>query len=534
MCGFGSSQARLFFCCYSASSLFTILLRGRTLAPPRPRRPPPVAVCAAKMEHAHTRTRPAAKRKPSGPKSEKSDSIELTIVLVENTKEVNRGEYVLPTATKMRKLHSYGYIRYISFPSTSSPSDVSHIISETFSTILNLDPFRLLCVISKGQGTSPALRMHAVTANITLRDLQMASTTHRQAKEYKKCVYIAAPREADNLPYDCDEPMSTHSEETEEFPESPTKFTAQATSEESAQADTSAGPSGESKSSKDEVPSHSPISDVFRLLVNMHRPASTKTWWPAQTTEPYAGALEAVPMIDRQLHRTEGSTIGALSIDAILSLFEHDLFPQLVFLLELGDPAAHEKNFRLGAHGLEPIVNILYHFHRFLKGPHIYLPDAHLKGYVDQVDITLVDRENYDPPDVAGVRKILRTRRTIFATADEDERFTVLNLSVSRDDPETFVIRVNKDFYIDDEGNIVSDECLLVGEHGIDGFMALVDELLDVLPVSHGSYEALYEALVGTCGALNRRMTNYNKSHSRKKRQEKSAPPESHSLRSWE
>ncbi|KAJ7689874.1 hypothetical protein B0H16DRAFT_1487098 [Mycena metata] len=132
-------------------------------------------------------------------------------------------------------------------------------------------------------------------------------------------------------------------------------------------------------------------------------------------------------------------------------------------------------------------------------------------GYVDQVDVygtaiysallnfrTLVDREHSDPPDVAGVRKILCTRRAIFGTADEDERFTVLNLSVSRDDPETFVIRINKDFYIDDQGNILSDECLVVGEHGIDGFMSLMDELLDVLPVSHGSYEALYEALFKT------------------------------------
>ncbi|KAJ7429698.1 hypothetical protein B0H11DRAFT_1944372 [Mycena galericulata] len=118
---------------------------------------------------------------------------------------------------------------------------------------------------------------------------------------------------------------------------------------------------------------------------------------------------------------------------------------------------------------------------------------------------------HYDPPKFATVRKILRTRREIFASADEDERFTVLNLSVSRDSPDEFSIRINKDFAIDSNGNIMNDACLLVGEHGIDGFMALVDEVLDVLSFSHESYEALYNLFDATCGALGHRMMNYNK-----------------------
>ncbi|KAJ7174888.1 hypothetical protein C8R46DRAFT_1253019 [Mycena filopes] len=253
-------------------------------------------------------TEPAAKRKPSAAKNDTTD-VELTIVLVENTKDVDRGE---------------------------------------------------------------------------------ASTTHRQAKDYKKCVYIAAPRGSENLPYECDQSMD--SEESEDFPESPAKSRTPAGKEEPAERTTpTANPAKPSASSapsqepKYEVPLDNRIDDAFRLLVNMCRPSVAKVWWPGQTTEPYAGALEAVPMIDHQLHRTQGSSIGALSVDAILSLFEHDLFPQIEFTLDLGDSAMHEKNFRLGAHGLEPIVKTLYYFRRFLMGPLIYLPDTHLKGYVDRV-----------------------------------------------------------------------------------------------------------------------------------------------------
>ncbi|KAJ7457978.1 hypothetical protein B0H11DRAFT_2062122 [Mycena galericulata] len=515
---------------------------------------------------------PVAKRKPSVAKTsarvEKGGVVDLTLVLVENTKEVNRGEYVMPTATKMRSLHQHGYIKYVSFPSTSSPSDISRLISDTFSAIPAIDTgkvdlmlWRLLCVISLGQGMPSLLKPHSAATNIALQDLQMASTTHRQAKDFKKCVYIALPRYAGNLPLETENDTDeSGAGESEDLPESPTKSPKSARQKpaSSQPASGSARPPSAKPSvsppsrdlsppapqSPSPAPSEQPadfgdgpISDAFRLLSNMRRPSATKSWWPLQTTAPYGGALEVVPMIQRQINRSRGVP-GVLSVDAILHLVEHDLFPEIGFVLDFGDAVQHEANFRLGPHGLESIVDVLYRFRRFLLGPDMYIPPAHIKNYVERVDeysaaiysglLNLrnsVDREHYDPPNFATVRKILRTRREIFASADEDERFTVLNLSVPRDSPDEFSIRINNDFAINSNGNIMNDACLLVGAHGIDGFMALVDEVLDVLPFSHESYEALYNLFNATCGALGHRMMNYNKSHGKKKRHEKPAAP---------
>ncbi|KAJ7491622.1 hypothetical protein B0H11DRAFT_2008491, partial [Mycena galericulata] len=459
---------------------------------------------------------PVAKRKPSVAKTsarvEKGGVVDLTLVLV------------MPTATKMRNLHRHGYIKYVSFPSTSSPSDISLLISDTFSAIPAIDKgkvdlmlWRLLCVISIGQGMP-------------------ASTTHRQAKEFKKCVYIALPRYAGNLPLEAEnETDESGAGESEDLPESPTK---------SPTSPPPRDPSPPTPKSPSPAPSEQsaefgdgPIGDAFGLLSNMRRPSATKSWWPLHTTAPYGGALEVVPMIQRQINRSQNAP-GVLSVDAILHLVEHDLFPEIGFVLDFGDAAQHEANFRLGPHGLESIVDVLYRFRRFLLGPDMFIPAAHIKKYVERVDEysaaiysgllnfrNSVDREHYDPPKFATVRKILRTRREIFASADEDERFTVLNLSASRDSPDEFSIRINKDFAIDSNGNIMNDACLLVGEHGIDGFMALVDEVLDVLPFSHESYEALYNLFDATCGAVGHRMMNYNKSHGKKKRHEKPAAP---------
>ncbi|KAJ7511087.1 hypothetical protein B0H11DRAFT_1953917 [Mycena galericulata] len=482
---------------------------------------------------------PVAKRKPSVAKTsarvEKGGVVDLTLVLVENTKEVNHGEYVMPTATKMRSLHRHGYIKYVSFPSTSSPSDISRLISETFSAIpaihtgkVDLMLWRLLCVISLGQGMPSRLKPYSAATNIALQDLQMC------AKDFKKCIYIALPRYADNLPLEAENDTDgSGAGDSEDLPESPTKSPTSAR-QKPASSQPAPGPacppsakpsvsppprdiSPPAPKSPSPAPSEQPadfgdgpISDAFRLLSNMRRPSATKSWWPLQTTAPYGGALEVVPMIQRQINRSR-NVPGVLSVDAILHLVEHDLFPEIGFVLDFGDAVQHEANFRLGPHGLESIVDVLYRFRRFLLGPDMYIPPAHIKNYVERVDEysaaiysgllnfrNSVDREHYDPPNFA-------------TSADEDERFTVLNLSVPRDSPDEFSIRINNDFAINSNGNIMNDACLLVGEHGIDGFMALVDEVLDVLPFSHESYEALYHLFDATCGALGHRMMNYNK-----------------------
>ncbi|KAJ7612920.1 hypothetical protein DFH06DRAFT_1344834 [Mycena polygramma] len=503
-----------------------------------------------------TSSEPAAKRKV--PASATKVDVDVTLVLAEDTAAVDRGEYEMPTATKMRELHRLGYIQYTSLPPDTSPADVARILRETYADIPAVAAatvekgLRLLCIISVKQGATALLQPHALN-KITVKDLQMASATHRQAKDFKKCVYLALPRAAKNLPFGntpsapSDSDVDMDSDETDDFPASPMKPSASASSspEKPSQPTQrgptpgpSAGPSAGPREPKYEVPVDSPINDAFRLIANMSRPSSNKAWWPIVTTEPYCGALEATPMIQRQLHRAQSNVAVALSLDAILSLLEHDLFPEISFVLDFGDSALHQKNFRLGSHGLEPIVDVLFRFRRFLTAPDMFLPAAHLRGYVERVDtygaaiysglLTFrgsVNRELYDPPAFAAVHKILRTRGQIFPAADPGERFSVLELSVFRDDPALFEIRLNSDFQINEVGQISSNDCLLVGEHGIDGFMVLVGHVLDLLPLTHGSYEALYNLFKGTCESLLPRLTNYTKSHGKKKQGDRDAPP---------
>ncbi|KAF8206721.1 hypothetical protein K438DRAFT_1963037 [Mycena galopus ATCC 62051] len=172
---------------------------------------------------------PLPKRKAPAPTPE---SVELTLVLVEDTKAVNQGQYLLPTATKMRDLHRLGYIKAVSFEGMISAADVSRLVPEAFESTFESAPalkqraadlllWRLLCIRSITNGKKSQLLPHALAVpKVTLQDLKMASASHRQAKEFKKCVYIALSRSAGNLPYDESDNGAMASDGTEYFPDS--------------------------------------------------------------------------------------------------------------------------------------------------------------------------------------------------------------------------------------------------------------------------------------------------------------------------
>ncbi|KAJ7099767.1 hypothetical protein C8R44DRAFT_810287 [Mycena epipterygia] len=146
---------------------------------------------------------PPSKRKAST-KADKaeadSQTVELTLVLVENNEELNAGEYTMPSTAKMRLLHSRGHIIPVRISRVASPSDVSRIVVETFSSIaaiesgrIDLILWRLLCIHSRGTGVPAILKPHTRATNLSLSDLEMASANHRQAKDFRKCVYIGLP-----------------------------------------------------------------------------------------------------------------------------------------------------------------------------------------------------------------------------------------------------------------------------------------------------------------------------------------------------
>ncbi|KAK6974409.1 hypothetical protein R3P38DRAFT_2811971 [Favolaschia claudopus] len=140
---------------------------------------------------------------------------------------------------------------------------------------------------------------------------------------------------------------------------------------------------------------------------------------------------------------------------------------------------------------------------------------------------SLVHREFYDPPEFINIRRILRTRANIFPVnaqitsigkeASENDRLEVLRLNIFDDHPDLFAGLLMEDFALDSKGTFSEDGLLRVGEHGLEGFMAMVDTILDVLPIAHESYYPLLKLFGDLCQQLGNRMSNYNKNYAKKK-----------------
>ncbi|KAF7342412.1 hypothetical protein MVEN_01830200 [Mycena venus] len=352
---------------------------------------------------------------------------------------------------------------------------------------------------------------------VSIWDLEAAAATHRQAKSFRKCVYIALPKNSINLPLSSpaedaatredDQPAWERMEEDEEdLPQS--SFNSTLKKEPSPK-----NPSAcKAKTSElDDVPQAGPIDDALRLHVNMTRPSSNRHWWPIHPIEPYATAQKIVSTIQRQLHRIQNQSAGALNTEGILNLVEFDMIPEIAFILgfpeEFVAQTAPPKKFCIGPNGLEPIIHVLCHLRRFLfLGPNFDLSTALVVCWVEEVDKygaaiysalfsfrIGVERDEYDPSQFVLMRKIMRVNSAMFPEAEESERFTVLGLSVWSDKPESFAARLAVDFELDGEGRISNNNCLRLGRHGLDGFMYLVDDILDVLPINHDSYIHCHE-----------------------------------------
>ncbi|KAF7372480.1 hypothetical protein MVEN_00109700 [Mycena venus] len=489
-------------------------------------------------------TPPPKRRAPEKATNAEKDSdapLEYYFVLAENTEEVDEGTYSMPTSTKMKRLHSLGYIEHVTVPRRSTPSDITDIIVNNFSTIpaiqssgVDLKLWRLLCIHSVEKGVAARLVPSMRNKPVSIWDLEAAAATHRQAKSFRKCLYIALPKNSINLPLSSpaedaatredDQPAWERMEEDEEdLPQSP--FNSTPKKEPSPK-----NPSADkAKTSElDDVPQVGPIDDALRLHVNMTRPSSNRHWWPIHPIEPYATAQKIVSTIQRQLHRIQNQSAGALNTEGILNLVEFDMIPEIAFILgfpeEFVAQTAPPKKFCIGPNGLEPIIHVLCHLRRFLFGAQLRSFDCSGSIYSALFSFRIgVERDEYDPSQFVLMRKIMRVNSAMFPEAEESERFTVLGLSVWSDKPERFAARLAVDFELDGEGRISNNNCLRLGRHGLDGFMYLVDDILDVLPIDHDSYVELFELVRGLCEQLGNRMSNYVKSYGKRKKTE--APP---------
>ncbi|KAK7016624.1 hypothetical protein R3P38DRAFT_3567192 [Favolaschia claudopus] len=198
------------------------------------------------------------------------------------------------------------------------------------------------------------------------------------------------------------------------------------------------------------------------------------------------------------------------------------------------------KTFAVGPNGLEVVIHVLYYFRRFIIGSLCNLAVSEVKKWRETVDVhgraicaalihfrSLVHREFYDPPEFINIRRILRTRANIFPVnaqitsigkeASENDRLEVLRLNIFDDHPDLFAGLLMEDFALDSKGTFSEDGLLRVGEHGLEGFMAMVDTILDVLPIAHESYYPLLKLFGDLCQQLGNRMSNYNKNYAKKK-----------------
>ncbi|KAK7041100.1 hypothetical protein R3P38DRAFT_2768491 [Favolaschia claudopus] len=436
-----------------------------------------------KRKASSTIAEPKPKRKTAAAVAKEASVIELTVVLIPETSEVNDETCTMPTQRRMKVLHGLGYVVDLHVPVDASPSDLTRLIEAKFSVLPVFQSkqadfllWRLLCIKAVGQGSAAQLVPHIKATNVTVYDFRVAGSSHRQATEFGKYVYIALSRNSIDLPLDTkDKP--TKAESDSEFP---------------------ASPMGKNAIIPNAPQKHLPFRGmILRNSLKLRQPLIFGIEDRSESPRPPpASPIERAYRLHGNLCKPAGPGTKSWFVGA-------DVPP---------------KNFAVGAFGLEPIILVLYHFHRFLWGRSCDLPADEIQRHSDMVDShgaaicsallsfrSIVEREHYDPPDFIWMRKILRTRSHIFPIAESEQRFTVLGLSMFVDAPELFERHIDRDFNRDENGRINDDDCLIVGEHGLHGLMALVDYLLDDLPTEHESYQALFELFSGLCQNLGNR-----------------------------
>ncbi|KAK7040994.1 hypothetical protein R3P38DRAFT_2354480, partial [Favolaschia claudopus] len=252
---------------------------------------------------------------------------------------------------------------------------------------------------------------------------------------------------------------------------------------------------------------------AFRLHANLCKPSSNRSWWPSGPIKPYAEVNNIAALVLRQINRAQDPEAEASSCGHLIYMVRYELLPQLPFIFDFENEFAYSastlavyaseppKTFAVGPNGLEVVIHVLYYFRRFIIGSLCNLAVSEVKKWRETVDVhgraicaalihfrSLVHREFYDPPEFINIRRILRTRANIFPEASENDRLEVLRLNIFDDHPDLFAGLLMEDFALDSKGTFSEDGLLRVGEHGLEGFMAMVDTILDVLPIAHESY----------------------------------------------
>ncbi|KAJ7937552.1 hypothetical protein B0H13DRAFT_2261450 [Mycena leptocephala] len=289
-----------------------------------------------------------------------------------------------------------------------------------------------------------------------------SAETHRQAKHFKRCVYISLPCWSSSIKLDIVEAtdVETDTSSSEEIDVEPSDF-------------------------PDLVP-------------------STDRALPATAPEPYARAAAHLPNVLRQLERVE-STIETSSWTPahLFDLAQDLLFPALALLVDFGDlntedgQAQFTSEFSLGPFGLAPFIDLLHRFYVLTINWKPRLPHVEIQGFVSVLN-------SFSTPIYAA---LLHFRSTIPRTSYDPAGFSTL-----REVLQKHVTTLEADFGSATAASAMRPSALLFGPHGIDGFVEkIIDPLFNTMPSTHPSYRPLMSFFTNFCAELTRRMTNFTK-----------------------
>ncbi|KAF6759846.1 hypothetical protein DFP72DRAFT_1063583 [Ephemerocybe angulata] len=272
---------------------------------------------------------------------------------------------------------------------------------------------------------------------------------------------------------------------------------------------------------------------AHRFAVNIVG-VSGNSWWPPSTSYPYTRPL-------RLLDTVVTPAVLALQGSVTLANLEvvHDsltvLFSSLTGIIELSkdttDEEGFKRDFRLGPHGLSPIINSMNDLYSLLEDSvENVLGGEECNKLVDTMEptataiISLVlafrdrtKRHLYDPPGFRELRSAMNTHIAYFGEATEDEALLILSLSVDTASISDFKTALMADFLSLDDASKIGSSVLLTGRYGITGMIEqVIDPLLDDLPLSHHMYDALFALLQPFCATLAHKISNYKKSHGKR------------------
>ncbi|KAK7034872.1 hypothetical protein R3P38DRAFT_3493171 [Favolaschia claudopus] len=494
------------------------------------------------------------KRKPSStnpsgePSSKRSASstasatklVIFTLVLVENPALVDANEYFMPSGPKMMSLYRAGNIQIIEVPLSISPDALNVAVnaafadhSEVVSGRISLYKWRSLSKVSVSRGAHPLLKPHREAGQVTFQDFEWSNETHRQEKRFKRCVFISLARWNSSIPLDIDDPREGGSEssgpsDAEPMDEVPERDPSPDFPE---PADLLSDDTKPHESSSNEISSS--IHDVVRLCLNITKPEIETPWFPSTVSEPYTQPLQVLANIIRQLERMESPTESSSWTPRHLFDFAQDsLFPLLAVIVDFGESESmFDTQFQLGPFGLGPIIEFFQRIYTLVMNWMPRLPYVELAGFVSVINTFVVPiydgvlrfraatpRIAFDPEPFAKLRETLQKHRHRFGDADFEDRLAVLDLLVTRDDVPVFANTLEADFGSATSSTAIRPAALLVGPHGIDGFIEkIIDPLLDTMPSTHPSYRPLMALLGNFCNELSRRMINFSKSAGKQK-----------------